>query len=56
MNDRKLFREMSLPFESGEKANEAIAAFFADLAALREKHKLTNVYCIITRSVVGQFD
>lgn len=45
-----LFRELNVPFESTEKANEVFNAFFKDVGELREKHKLPNVYmiCVVT--------
>lgn len=52
--NQELFREMSKPFESQDSADAAINAFFHDLGELRKKHKLTNLYCIISGSYVDQ--
>ncbi len=46
INDPKLFREMSEPHESPEKAGEALEAFYADVRAAREKHRIRNVMIV----------
>lgn len=50
MKNPKLFRDLSVPFESAKASNEAVEAFFTEFGALREKHKLTNVYVIVSAS------
>lgn len=47
----KLFRELSLPFESSDDADAAIQAFNDDLALIREKHHIANIYCIVAGSM-----
>lgn len=42
-----LFRRMAEPFPNVEAANVAVEAFWDEFAALREKHKVTNVYVIV---------
>lgn len=46
-----IYREMAEPFETVDAANDAINAFFEDLSALRERHKLAEVYVIIRDSM-----
>jgi hypothetical protein len=41
--DPKLYREMSVPFESPEKADDAMRAFQADVEEARKKHKIPDV-------------
>lgn len=43
----KLFREMSVPYESIEAANAALQAFQDDLAELRKKHKIPTLLCLL---------
>lgn len=45
-NNPKLFREMSVPYESVEQANESLSAFQAELAELRKKYKIPTLLCI----------
>jgi hypothetical protein len=57
--DPDLYRTLSDPFESQGKANAACEAFYADLRALREKHRLRDVYVILeftVRDEKGQAD
>lgn len=42
------YRKLSEPFPDFGKANEALNAFYTELEALREKHKMPDVY-VITR-------
>ncbi len=46
INDPKLFREMSEPHESPEKAGEALKGFYEDVRAAREKHRIRNVMIV----------
>lgn len=43
VNDPAHYREISTPFTDVEKANEALAAFFADVKAARDKHQIPDV-------------
>jgi len=42
-----LFARMSVPFDTLDEANEALTAFFADVAAARERHRIKNVVLIV---------
>ncbi len=42
-----LFRELNVPFESQDHANEALRGFLDDVRAAREKHKIANVCTIV---------
>ena len=44
----KLFREMSEPFPTQEEANAAIAAFWQDVLAAREKHRIATGYLVMS--------
>lgn len=48
----KLFRDLNEPFESNTAADSAVEAFCKDLEAIREKHRIVNVYCVIAGSMV----
>jgi hypothetical protein len=43
INDPKKYREMSVPFATTEEANAALNAFFEDVKAAREKHRISDV-------------
>jgi len=47
IKDPALYRRMSEPLASPEEANKAVEAFFADLRALREKHHIRDVLCVV---------
>jgi hypothetical protein len=49
-----LYRRMSEPFPSLDAARVASEGFQNELAALREKYKMTNVYCITKFAYVDQ--
>lgn len=42
-NDPANYRRMSEPFRSGEEANEALSAFFDEVQAARERHRIADV-------------
>jgi len=42
----KLYRELSVPFESAEAANAALTAFYEEVRELRKKHKITDLHLI----------
>jgi hypothetical protein len=46
INDAATDRAMSEPFQSAAAADEALAAFDAELRELRRKHKITDVLCV----------
>lgn len=50
-HDPKNYRIMSEPFQDNTAANAAIDAFAADLKAIRDKHRIADVYCIIAVNV-----
>lgn len=54
-NDPKHYREMSMPFESVEAGNAALAAFFEDVKAARDKHRIADVavLCEISHALDG---
>lgn len=43
----KLYRELCKPFATHAEAQAAVEAFEADLAAIRTKHRIPDVYCVI---------
>ena len=45
-HDPALYRQMSIPFNTIDQANEALAAFFAEVAELRKKHRIADVVCL----------
>ena len=61
ISDPENYYKMSEPFESNDKANEAIKSFTEELSELRKKHKLRDVLVVIYGSVkqedgeVGEF-
>lgn len=54
VHDPKMYRECSEPFESTTEGEAAIDAFFEDLYALRAKHKIANVLCVLQDSFVTE--
>lgn len=52
MKNPGLYRRMSEPFASAEEATAAINAFFDDLAALREKHRIADVHVIAKTNAI----
>lgn len=46
----KLFRELSQPIENADAADAALKAFYEELSALREKHRIRDVYVILAGS------
>lgn len=52
MKNPKLYRELSEPFASPEAANDAINAFLEDLGAIREKHRILNVLCVVSGTMI----
>jgi hypothetical protein len=53
IRNARLYRELSQPFESVEKVNEAVEAFMGELRALREKHKIQDVHIVIAGTCLG---
>ncbi len=51
-NDPATYRRLSEPFPSVEEANEALAAFFRDVQAAREKHRIADVVVLVEISNV----
>ena len=49
--DPALYRELSAPFPSLDEANEVLKVFAEDLRALRLKHRLADVVCLIMVNV-----
>lgn len=43
----ELFARMDAPFTASAEAEQAVHAFLTDLEALREKHRIANVYTIV---------
>lgn len=54
MNDPKRYRRMCEPFPSLEATQDAITAFFNDVEAAREKHRIADV--ILIAEVVHEAD
>jgi hypothetical protein len=53
----ELFARMSAPFDTLDEANDALSAFFEDVSAAREKHRIKNVVVIAeiaTRDADGE--
>lgn len=46
-SDPKLYRELSVPFPDMEAADKALDAFADDLSAIRKKHKISDIMCVI---------
>lgn len=55
-NDPKHYREISVPFDSVEAANKALAAFFENVEAARNKHRIPDVVtlCEISHVLDGE--
>lgn len=49
-SDPTNYRLMSEPFETPEKANEALRAFNEELSELRKKHKISDLLYVIKDS------
>jgi hypothetical protein len=49
-SDPTNYRIMSEPFETPEKANEALKAFNEELSELRKKHKISDLLYVIKDS------
>ena len=49
----KLYRELSVPFESTDAAQAAIEAFISDLEASRAKHKIADVVTVIEVNAIS---
>jgi hypothetical protein len=47
----ELFRRMSEPYDTADAANAALEAFYADVKAAREKHRIAQVYVIAETNV-----
>lgn len=46
----KRYREMSEPYPNYEEASKAIDAFYDELTALRAKHRIADVYFVMSTS------
>lgn len=44
------YRKMSEPFETPEKANEALENFYNELSELRKKHNISDILVVIEDS------
>jgi hypothetical protein len=55
-NDPKHYREISVPFETMAAGNTALAAFFRDVEAARDKHRIPDVtvICEIAHTLDGE--
>jgi len=47
-----LYRRMSEPFADGDTANTAIQAFFDDVDAAREKHRIADVLVLVEANMM----
>lgn len=47
INDPSRYAECSAPFETLDKANEALTAFFGDVMESRKKHRIGDAYVIV---------
>ena len=56
ISDGANYRKMLEPFESTEKANDAMASFFNDLYELRNKHKIPDVHVVVQIGYVIEDD
>lgn len=60
-NDPENYLLMSEPFESSDKANEAVSEFQKGIEELRKKHKIRDVLLVVNDSVkysdgnIGEF-
>ena len=50
----ELYARMAVPYETADAAQTAIKAFLADVAALREKHRIAEVAMIAGAYVGGE--
>lgn len=46
IHDPALYAEMAVPFATRDEANDALSVFFADLRALRIKHRIADVVAV----------
>lgn len=55
-NNPKHYREMSHPFPSTDDANAALSAFFSDVEAARNKHRISDVVviCEVSHDLDGE--
>ena len=55
-NNPALYRRLSEPFPSIEAANSALVAFFADVEAARERHRIADVtvLCEVSHVLEGE--
>jgi len=55
-NDPENYRRCAEPFPTTEAANEALTAFFAEVKAARDKHRIADVVvlCEISHTVDGE--
>ncbi len=53
--DLENYMQLSIPFESTDKANEALTNFYNELGELRKKHKIPDVL-IVTKGTVRYED
>ena len=51
INDPALYRKLSEPFADAATADAAYAAFFTDVRAARERHRLPDVVLIVAYNV-----
>lgn len=51
--DPDRYAEMSVPFDSGAAANDALKSFWHELYELRVKHGIANVSVIVRDSIKG---
>ena len=47
ISNPKLYRELSVPFENPDAANQALEAFVAEFRALREKHRICDIVAVL---------
>jgi hypothetical protein len=47
-----LYRRLSEPFADADAANEAIQAFFVEVEALREKHRIPDVLVLVEANMM----
>ena len=53
-HDPEKYRAMSVPFATADEGNAAMFAFFEDMQALREKHRIANVLVVVKFNVTYQ--
>lgn len=54
IKDSANYRKLSEPFSSFDEANSALNAFFKDVRELRVKHKIPDVYIILSGSAIAE--